>query len=147
VDRIATPELRWQRQAHLATILGAIVTAGSMVFGVLTYQRSAAEQRQVSALGVLQEYLKLTVEHPDLASRSDDQPVNARYGWFATHALFTAETLWGLVGNDPRWERAIVSILRQHRGYLEQGVFTCGDYSPEFVKYIRTRVPALKCAS
>lgn len=147
MDRIATPELRWQRQAHLAAIVGAVVTAGSMVFGVLTYQRSAAEQRQVAALGVLQEYLKLTVEHPDLASRSHDQPVDARYGWFATHALFTAETLWGLVGNDPRWERAIVSILRQHRDYLEQGVFSCGDYSPEFVKYMQTRLRTLTCAS
>ena len=105
-----------------------------MVFGVLTYQRSAAEQRQVAALGVLQEHLKLAVEHPDLASRDHDQPVDAKYGWFATHALFTAETLWGLVGNDPRWEKAIDAILRQHRGYLEQGVFPCGDYSREFVK-------------
>ena len=129
MEKIAIPETRWQRQAHLATILGAVVTAGSLVFGVLTYQRSAADQRQVAALGVLQEHLKLAVEHPDLASRSHDQPVDARYGWFATHAFFTAETLWGLVGDDPRWERAVASILRQHRGYLEQGVFACGDYS------------------
>jgi hypothetical protein len=117
------------------------------VFGLLTYQRSAADQREVAALGVLQEYLKLAVEHPDLASRGPDEPVDARYGWFATHALFTAETLWGLVGNDPRWERAVASILRQHHGYLEQGVFPCGDFTPEFVKYLQTRVRTLKCAS
>lgn len=147
MENIARPELKWQRQAHLATILGAVVTAGSMVFGVLTYQRSAAEQRQVAALGVLQEYLKLAVEHPDLASRGHEQPVDSKYGWFAMHALFTAETLWGLVGTDPRWERAIDAILRQHSGYLEQGVFPCGDYSREFVKYLQTRVRALKCAS
>ena len=53
----------------------------------------------MTALGVLQEHLKAAVEHPDLASRGHDQPVDARYGWFATHALFTAETLWGLVGD------------------------------------------------
>ena len=146
MERIAVPELRWQRQAHLATILGAVVTAGSLVFGVLTYQRSAADQRQVAALGVLQEHLKLAVEHPDLASRSPDQPVDPRYGWFVTHAFFTAETLWGLVGDDPRWERAVASLLRQHRGYLEQGLFTCGDYRPDFVKYMQTRIPGLKCA-
>ena len=117
-----------------------------MVFGVLTYQRSAADQRQVAALGALQEHLKLAVEHPDLASRSHGQPVDARYGWFATHAFFTAETLWGLVGNEPPWQRTIDSILRQHRGYLEQGVFTCGDYRPDFVKYMQTQIPGLTCA-
>ena len=146
MDKFVLSETRRQRQAHIATILGALVTAGSMVFGVLTYQRSAAENRQASSLAMLQEYLKLAVEHPDLASRRPDQPVDARYEWFATHALFTAETLWNLVGTDPRWERAIDSILRQHRSFLAGGDFACGDYSPGFVKYIQTRVAELKCA-
>ena len=146
MDKFVVSDSKRQRQAHFATILGAIVTAGSMVFGVLTYQRSAAENRQASSLSMLQEYLKLAVEHPDLASRRPDQPVDARYDWFATHALFTAETIWTLVGDDLRWQRAIDSILRQHRGYLVQGSFACGDYSPEFVNYVRTRVPELKCA-
>ena len=95
---------------------------------------------------MLQDYLKLAVQHPDLASRRPDQPVDARYQWFATHALFTAETLWNLVGKDPRWQRAIDSILRQHRSLLVQGDFVCGDYTPDFVKYIRDRIRELKCA-
>ena len=146
MDKVALSETRRQRQAHLATMLGALVTAGSMVFGVLTYQRSTREHRQAAALTMLQEYLKLTVEHPDLASRRPDQPVDARYEWFATHALFTAETLSDLVGNDPRWQRAIDSILRQHHAFLTQGAFPCGDFTPDFVKYIQGRVPEMKCA-
>ena len=146
MDKFVISESKRQRAAHFATILGAVVTASSMVFGVLTYQRSAAENRQASSLSMLQEYLKLAVEHPDLASRRPDQSVDARYDWFATHALFTAETIWTLVGDDLRWQRAIDSILRQHRGYLVQGGFACGDYSPDFVKYVQTRVPELKCA-
>jgi len=39
-----------------------------------------------------------------------------------------------------------ISILRQHRGYLMQGGFRCGDYTPDFVKYVQTRVPEVKCA-
>jgi hypothetical protein len=146
MDKVELSQARRQRQAHFATVLMALVTAGSMVFGVLTYQRSAREQRQAASLAMLQEYLKLAVEHPDLASRQPDQPVDARYEWFATHALFTAETLSGLVGDDPRWQRAIDSILRQHRGYLIQGVFHCGDYTPDFVKYVQDRIPEVKCA-
>ncbi len=146
MDRFVLTETRRQRQAHFATILGALVTAGSMVFGLLTYQRSAADHRQAAALGMLQDYLKLAVEHPDLASRGRDQPVDARYRWFATHALFTAETIWDQVGEDARWERAIDSILRQHADYLTQGNFPCGDYTPGFVKYVTSRVRDLKCA-
>jgi len=146
LDKFVLSETTRQRQAHIATILGALVTAGSMVFGVLTYQRSAAEHRQASALTMLQEYLKLAVQNPDLASRRPDQPADARYVWFATHALFTAETLRDQVGTDPRWERAIDAILRQHRAYLVSGDFACGDYSSDFVKYTQTRVPELKCA-
>ena len=110
MDKFVISESKRQRAAHFATILGAVVTASSMVFGVLTYQRSAAENRQASSLSMLQEYLKLAVEHPDLASRRPDQSVDARYDWFATHALFTAETIWTLVGDDLRWQRAIDSI-------------------------------------
>ena len=146
VEKFVLSETKRQRQAHFATILGALVTAGSMVFGVLTYQRSATESRQAAALGMLQDYLKLAIEHPDLASRTPEQPEDARYSWFATHALFTAETLWSLVGYDARWEQAIDAILRQHHGFLVQGSFACGDYTPDFVSYVQTRVRDLKCA-
>lgn len=146
MQRLVLSETTRQRQAHLATILGALVTAGSMVFGVLTFHRSAVEHRQAAALGLLQDYLKLAVEHPELASRKPGQRMDARYDWFATNALFTAETIWGLVGDDSKWQRAVDSILRQHNGYLTQGAFNCGDYTPDFVKYLRVRVREFKCA-
>ena len=78
LDKFVISDSKRQRQAHFATILGALVTAGSMVFGVLTYQRSATENRQAASLSMLQEYLKLSVEHPDLASRAPDQPADAQ---------------------------------------------------------------------
>ena len=146
MEKLVLSDTRRQRQAHIATIFGAIVTAGSMFFGVLTYQRSAAEHRQGAALVMLQDYLKLAIAHPDLASRGPEQAPDTRYSWFATHALFTAETLWDLVGDDARWERAIASIVRQHQVFLVQGGFACGDYSPGFVEHIRSKVPDLKCA-
>ena len=88
----------------------------------------------------------MAVEHPDLASRAPGQPVDAEYEWFATHALFTAETLSVLVGDDPRWKSSIAFIVRQHRGYLEQGHFICGNFSSEFVTYVKSQIKDLKCA-
>jgi len=87
----------------------------------------------------------LSVEHPELASRESSQPMDARYSWFATHALFTAETLWTLVGSDKKWQNTITFVLHQHRGYLEGGALSCDAFQPEFMRYMKGNVPELKC--
>jgi hypothetical protein len=135
-----------QMIAVLASIFIAAGTVGALLWGVWTYKRSGEAQVQLLALGTLQHYLDLAVEHPDLASRDDSQPVDARYAWFATQSLTTAQTLWLLVGRQPNWQRSINAILRQHRSYLQSGALVCDDFSPEFVEYLRTRVANLKCA-
>jgi hypothetical protein len=147
VDRSAIPELRWQRQAHLATILGAVVTAGSLVFGLLTYQRSAADQREVAALGVLQEYLKLAVEHPDLASRGPDEPVEPDMAGSprtrcSLPRLFGVSLATTRDGREPSPQYCANTTAIWNR-VSSPG----GDFTPEFVKYLQTRVRTLKCAS
>ena len=134
-----------QRLLQWSSIVGTVITAASVIFGVMTYRRGAHDQRQVAAVGILQEYLKLSIEHPDLASRVSDQPVDASYSWFATHALFTAETLWRLVGRDKQWDNTIDFVLAAHRGYLQQGVLSCDVFQPEFLQYMKERFPELKC--
>ena len=96
--------------------------------------------------GLLQHYLDLAVAHPELASRDESLTVDVRYAWFAAQALTTAQTLWLLVRRKANWQRSINAILRQHGSYLRSGMFQCGDFSPEFVDYLRTRVADLKCA-
>jgi len=125
----------------------------SLIFAVWSYRRNAASQIrsaeaqvQLSALGTLQHYLDLAVAHPDLASPDADQPMDARYAWFAAQALNTAQTLRALVGHQEDWQRAIDAIVRQHRPYLRSGNFVCSDFSPEFVGYLRARVVGLRCA-
>ena len=135
-----------ERLTKYAAIFGALVTAGSMVFGVLTFRRTANEQRQSMALGVLQDYLKLSVEHPDLASLEGRETVDTRHAWFSVNALFTAQTLWRLEGHDPRWERIIKAIVRDHAHFLQRGQLACDEYEPDFIKYIGENVPDMKCA-
>ena len=126
--------------------IAALSTIAALFWGVWTYKRNAAYQVQLLALGALQHYLDLAVAHPDLASRDESQPVDARYAWFAAHALATAQTLWSVAGIDENWRRPVDSIIRQHSAYLRAGAFLCGDYRPDFVSYVRSRVPDLKCA-
>ena len=134
------------RLAQVATVLGALLTAGSVIVGLVTYRRSVTEQRQAAALGILHEYLKLSVEHPELASRERGQAIDASYDAFVTHALATAETAWALVGDDRRWDRSIGAVVLPHREYLTQGVLHCENYQTEFLQYLRERVPGVQCA-
>ncbi|MFI1165787.1 hypothetical protein ACH4UM_19770 [Streptomyces sp. NPDC020801] len=144
----------------MATLVSLIVfvvlaaaTVATVIIAVWTYRRNAEAQLraaqaqlQLTALGILQHYLDLAVEHPELASPSREQPVDARYAWFAAHALNTAQTLRTLVGEQPDWQRAINAIVREHRPYLRSGAFVCEDFAPAFVAYLRDRVPDLRCA-
>ncbi|MET7383297.1 hypothetical protein ABZT08_31685 [Streptomyces sp. NPDC005526] len=138
---------------QIAFIVLAAATVASVVLAVWTYRRSARAQLtaaraqlQLSALGILQHHLDLAVAHPDLASPGDERTVDARYAWFAVHALNTAQTLRALVGEEPDWQRAIDALVRGHRPYLRSGAFVCDDFSPGFVDYLRHRVPDLRCA-
>jgi len=135
-----------QQIAVLVSIVMAAGNVWALVWGVWTYKRNADAQLQLLALETLQHYLDLAVAHPDLASRDKSLSVDVRYAWFAAQALTTAQTLWLLVRRQPNWQRSINAIVRQHRSYLRSGTFVCGDFSPEFVDYLRTRVPELKCA-
>ena len=134
------------KMAVWAGVVVAGAAVASLVIGIWNYSRNAQAQVQVMALANLQSYLALAVEHPDLASREDAQPVDARYGWFAAYALNTAQTLRASVGHQADWQRGIDAIIRQHRPYLRSGAFVCADYNPEFVSYLRTRVADMRCA-
>jgi hypothetical protein len=130
----------------LASIVMAASTVAALLWGVWTYKRNGEAQVQLQALGALQHYLDLAVAHPDLASRDQSQPIDARYAWFAAQSLTTAQTLWLLVGRQPNWQRSIAAIVRQHHSFLRSGVFVCDDFSPEFVDHLRRLLADLKCA-
>ncbi|WAL64448.1 hypothetical protein ORV05_26250 [Amycolatopsis cynarae] len=129
---------------QFAFLILALATVASVVFAVYTYRRNGQAQLQLSALGLLQHYLDLAVEHPDLASPGDDRPVDARYAWFAVHALNTAQTLWLLAGQEPDWQRAINAIIRQHRPFLLSGAFAGDDFNPAFVAFLRRQIPGVR---
>ena len=135
-----------QQIAPWTSVVLAAAAVISLLVAVWSYRRNAEAQIQLLALANLQHYLDLAVAHPELASRNDDQPIDARYAWFAAQALTTAQTLRTLVGDQADWQRAVNAIVRQHRSYLRSGAFVCDDFSPEFVSHLRERVADLRCA-
>lgn len=128
-----------------APVIAATVATASMIFAVTTYLRGARQQRQAAAIGILQDYLKFSVDHPELASRSPDAPADARYEWFAIHTLFTAESLWTFVGEDERWDRTLEVLIRPHRSFLQRGSLSCDAYQPGFLQFLKEKFPDLRC--
>ena len=52
---------------------------------------------------------------------------------YAWEGLFTAQTLWKPEGHDPRWQRIIKAIIRDHAINLEQGHLACDENEPELI--------------
>lgn len=140
------PKNPLQQIALGSSIVVAATAIISLVVGIWHYNRNSEAQVQLAALAALQNYLHLAVQYPDLASHEDERPVDARYAWFAAHALNTAQTLRVLVGHQADWQRGIDSIIRQHQAYLRSGLFECQDFNPDFTGYLREKVVNVRCA-
>ena len=147
MKEIVTPEMRRQRQAHYCNHPGGTRHGGiDALWRVdLSAQRVRINDKLLPSVffRIISRWPSSTPTWPAAI------PANQwmlQYEWFATHALFTAETLLVLVGDDPRWKSSIAFIVRQHRGYLEHGHFICGNFSSGFVTYVKSQIKDLKCA-
>ena len=139
-------EKRMTRLVNLATVAGAAITAASMIFGVMTYRRGVQVQHEASAIGILQEFLKLSIEHPQLASGAAEQAEDPQYVWFTTHALFTAETLWSLKGRDRQWKALSCSSCARTDITWSGARFHVTRTSRGFVEFMKSEFPTLKCS-
>jgi hypothetical protein len=131
----------------MGTSLAALLAILGFWQGSRNNERSAAAQTHAAAVGVLQDYMKLAIEHPDLANRADAAPVDDRYEWLAAHAYFSAETIYNLTHGEAEWDSTVASIVRLHHGLVRDSKFPCGDYSPRFDSLVKAELKAeFRCA-
>lgn len=134
---MASRESGLQRAAHLAAVLTAVVAIFALWDTARMTRLSTESQTRAAAVSVLQDYMRLAIEHPDLANRADNSPVDNRYEWFAAHAYFTAETIYGLMHGHPEWDSTVASIVRDHHAFVRDGGFPCVDYSEAFQQFVK----------
>jgi hypothetical protein len=134
-----------QHFAHYATIAAAFVAVAAFVVGAWFTWQAAKGQAEAAAVAVLQDYFKLAIDHPDLADWPEEKPVDDRYEWFASHAYFTAETIF-IHADETEWRNTARSIVRLHHAYVRDGRFSCEDFNPDFVDFVRAEVPDFRCA-
>jgi hypothetical protein len=131
--------------AHAATVVAVLISIWAFWSGTRFNARAARTQARAAAVGVLQDYYKLALEHQDLANRADDRQVDDRYEWFASHAYFTAETIF-ILTDETEWRNTVRDIIHQHHTFVRDGRFACEDFNPRFVDFVRSELRDFRCA-
>jgi hypothetical protein len=141
----------WDKLTAIGTAAAAVFAGVAVLFSSCASEHSRDDQAQAGALGALQEHLKLSAEHPELASReylagrynNEEQKQNdlkPEYAYFASHAIFTAETIENLTNRLPdeqqtSWNNTITGLVHQHDSFiLAPKEFPCTQYDPDFIR-------------
>jgi anti-sigma-K factor RskA len=123
----------------IATVAIAIFTAGAVIVGVRAYEdaaemnyRTTAAQSHAVAVSILQDYMKLAVEHPELASKYEKHPTTDRREWFASHAYSSAEAIYNLTHGEAPWDSTVAGMIDAHALLVTGGEYYCHDYTAAF---------------
>ena len=129
----------WDIVIAIATVLIALFTARAVVISGEAYRDSAEMNRRTTeaqshaaAVGILQDYMKLAIEHPELASAFERHPTADRQEWFSSHAYSSAEAIYNLTRGDAPWDSTVAGIIDQHSSLVTNRHYYCHDYSPAF---------------
>lgn len=134
-----------------ATIVIAACTVGALVVAIESYEdaaemnrltsemnrRAAVAQSHAVAVGILQDYMKLAIDHPELASRYEKHPGEAKREWFASHAYSSAEAIYNLTHGEAPWDSTVAGIVDQHDRLVKMHQYYCHDYTPAFDTLVR----------
>ena len=131
-------------------MLSALAATGALLWNVHVFKETANRQKESFAVSLLQRYIELAVEYPDLAypgpSGSIDNRINdKKYTWFASHAVFTAESIYFLLKEDEAWKGTIKGILLNHKPFLHHQIFPCNEYGKDFVLFMQKEIDSNLC--
>jgi hypothetical protein len=109
----------------------------------------------------MQNHLELSIDNtkhtipPSLPNKAykDLSDEEKEYTWYASHALFTAETIYNLRGRsgwwqerDDSWAAAASSFVKRHEPYIrwDTGYYgkessVCTEFDPDFVTFIEEK--------
>ena len=127
----------WEKGAHAATVGALIIAAAGFCIGARSNAANSHAQTEALAVNVLQDYMRLGIEHPDLSDRPDSLPVDDHYEWLAAHAYFSAETIYDLTRGEAPWDSTVAAIVRYHHALVRDGRYACHDFHPAFDSVVK----------
>jgi len=134
-----SPEV-WSRVGHIASVVTALVAIAALWDTARLTREAARTESLAVATSFLQDYMRLALEYPDLANRSDALPVDPKYEWLAAHAFVAAEGIYRMTSGRPAWDSAVSAIVQYHHTYVRDGKFACADYEPAFSSFVEARL-------
>ena len=107
-------------------ILAVIVAIAAFAISLFTFLDTRETQAETAAVAALQDHFKLVVEHPELQNECLNKgkgELTQECAWFASHALFTADTIDDLVGTLPpeqreAWHNTLQGIVAKHAAFI-----------------------------
>jgi hypothetical protein len=134
--------------AQWATVLAVAVAAAAFFDTARTNRQTTYAQTEALAIGLFDDYVKLAIEHPQLADRPDTLKAGGTYEWVATQAYVNAETIYKFRHGVPEWDSTVASMVRYHHALVRDGLFSCADYDQDFVEFVRTQLNTdFRCAA
>ena len=131
-------------------------------------QQAASTQAEAAVSSLLQEHLKLATQYPELNTMQKPDVINSRfknpekamvnprkaalspqYAFFASHAVFTAETIYELMQGQedqwatPAWQNTVNVMIWRHNSYICNEAFNEDEYTDAFNKLIEDRLKPL----
>ena len=117
-------------------MIAVFVAAAAFFDTARTNRQTTYAQTESLAVGLFDDYVKLAIEHPKLADRSDTLKTTGTYEWVATQAYVNAETIYKLKHGVAEWDSTVASMVRYHHALVRDGLFSCADYDSGFVVFV-----------
>ena len=136
----------WHRAGPIASMITAAVAIVALWDTARVTRQTARMQSLSVATSLLQDYMRLAIEHPELANRRDALPVDPNYEWLAAQAFVVAEGTHRLTRGDAAWDSTVSGIIHYHKTFVRDGKFDCPDWDPQFAEFVEASLgPIFKC--
>jgi hypothetical protein len=139
-----------QAASSILGVIAVVFAAAGLLQASQAQVQNTRIQSEAAAANLLQEHLTLSTQYTEFATTVGDEvrterfvdweaaktdptsreyQLNPKYSWFASHAMFVAQTIYHLMQNQPwgtsDWKTAVEAMIWQHN------TFVCRDRVPK----------------
>jgi hypothetical protein len=113
--------------AQIAQCCIPLVALGALGFAWAQLRLNRNNQRETTAKTTFREFLKITVEHPELAEGDYQSLVKTgkkeKYEWFVGYFLWATEEMLEYGERDPTWRYNLEMVASRHSEYFKTPEF------------------------
>jgi hypothetical protein len=121
--------------AFLVASVGLVVARRQLIL-------NRKNQRETTAKATFREFLKLCVQHPDLAYGKPPPNKQEEYEWFVAYLLWAAEEILEFSPDD--WNKNLHLHLNYHKDFLKNNKRFCDEDYPCYSSAAQSLVDSVR---